>query len=68
MARKLSPEDQEYLAALYRARLAIITGAQSYTIGSRSLTRADLGVINSEIARLGGEQGTRVRRIVSTDW
>lgn len=67
MARKLSTEDQKYLDALYTARLAIVTGAQSYTIGSRSLTRADLGTINSEIARLSGEQGTQIRRIVSTD-
>lgn len=38
----------QYLAA----EQAILEGAQSYTIGSRSLTRADLGTVEEMIAAL----------------
>ncbi len=67
MATPISPADQEYLDALRAARMAIVTGAQSYTVGSRSLTRADLRTINEEIARLEGRQVPRFRRAMVTD-
>lgn len=35
-------EDKELLAQVKQAISAILNGAQSYTIGSRSLSRADL--------------------------
>ena len=35
-------EDRELLEQVKKAISAILTGAQSYTIGSRSLSRADL--------------------------
>lgn len=41
------------------ARDAILTGAQSYSINGRSLTRADLRVIENSIARLE----TRIARL-----
>ena len=63
----LSPSDQEYLTALKNARIAILTGAQSYTVGSRSLTRANLATINEEIARLEGTLVPRFRRAIVTD-
>ena len=64
----LSPADKEYLDALKKARLAIITGGQSYKIGSRALTRADLKFITDEISRLEGSQNIRVRRVIPVDW
>lgn len=67
MAQPLSVADKKYLAALRKAQLAIVTGAQSYSIGGRSLTRADLGLINSEIARLEGTSAPRFRRIIPVD-
>ena len=63
----LSSADQEYLTALKNARISILTGAQSYTIGSRSLTRANLATINEEIARLEGQQTPRFRRAIVSD-
>lgn len=41
----------------YAAEEAILSGAQSYTIGSRSLTRADLGTIETMIKKLEAEVG-----------
>lgn len=63
----LSKADLEYLEALRKARLAIVSGAQEYSVGSRSLKRADLAFIAGEIARLEGTQSIRVRRIIPTD-
>lgn len=63
----LSQSDQEYLDALKAARLAIVTGAQSYTVGSRSLTRANLADINAEIARVEGQARPVFRRAMVTD-
>jgi len=40
------------LAALKAARLKILEGGQSYTIGKRAFTRADLSEINREIRSL----------------
>ena len=67
MARTLSDDNKEYLAALKKAHMAIVSGAQSYSIGSRSLTRADLKTINAEIARLEGTTTPRLGRIWMTD-
>ena len=67
MPRVLSESDKEYLKALKEARLAIVTGAQSYRIGSRQLQRADLKTINEEIAKLEGTTTPRFRRVVVTD-
>lgn len=56
---------QLHLDAWYKAELAVSTG-QSYTIGSRSLTRANLKEIRGQIAywekRIGAMQGVRRRR------
>lgn len=52
----------EQLQQLYKARSAILVGGQSYSIGSRSLTRADLGKVNELIqdyeAALSSEAGS----------
>ena len=40
---------QKHLDAWLEAELAITTGAQSYTIGSRTITRADLSQIREQI-------------------
>ena len=64
---KLSQSDQEYLNALKAARIAILTGAQSYKIGSRALTKVDIRFIVDEIARLEGATQPRVRRVVPVD-
>jgi len=39
------------LEAYYNAEIAVL-GGQEYTIGSRSMKRADLGIIQSEISKL----------------
>ena len=67
MPHILSEADREYLDALKSARLAIVTGAQSYSIGSRSVTKADLKYINDEIARLTGEHTPRFCRAIPID-
>lgn len=36
------PTNEEMLSEINKAILAVISGGQSYTIGSRKLTRADL--------------------------
>ncbi len=38
----ISPTNAEMLAEINQAILTILRGAQSYTIGSRKITRADL--------------------------
>lgn len=45
----------ERLKLLYVAEQAILQGGQSYKIGNRTLTRADLGDIHDEISRLEAE-------------
>lgn len=45
-------EIQAELTAYKTARALILEGAQSYKIGTRSLTRGDLVEINKEIRRL----------------
>ena len=77
-------EDKELLAQVKEAISAILTGAQSYTIGSRSLSRADLGallewrdelyarVIEEEAELAAAESGSGGRRksvgVVLRDW
>lgn len=49
--------------AMYRAaRDAILTGAQSYSVAGRSLTRANLDDIETQIARIEA----RIARCTST--
>ena len=43
---------KDRLALYYKAEAAILEGAQSYTIGSRHLTRADLAEIRKMINNL----------------
>lgn len=69
----------EELDLYYDAEKKIISGAQSYTIGSRSLTRADLSAIKSRIDELEDEvdeleetlyggSARKAVRIVPRDW
>lgn len=67
MTKRLSNRDQKYLDELYKARLAIVTGAQSYSIMGRSVTRASLDLINQEIARLEGTTRPKIRKIIACD-
>ena len=46
---------QEQLAEVYKAIYAVLVGGQSYTIGSRSLTRADLSLLKNMREELEGE-------------
>lgn len=52
VVRRRFERNVERLEAYYEAERAILDGAQSYTIGTRSLTRADLGKIQNMIATL----------------
>ena len=68
-AEKLAGRKEE-LADVNAAIKMILSGAQSYTIGSRSLTRANLSELRKwkkeledEIAALSGGSG-RFRRVV----
>ena len=45
------------LELYYAAEEAILSGAQSYTIGTRTLTRANLGTIETMIKKLEAEVG-----------
>ena len=54
MARSIS-DVQEDLTAAYACRRAILLG-QSYSIGSRSLTRANLTEVNDLIRELSKEE------------
>jgi hypothetical protein len=71
-AEKLA-ERREELANVKAAIKVILSGAQSYTIGSRSLTRANLAELRTwkkeledEIAMLSGGSG-RFRRVIPVD-
>ena len=44
------------LEKLYAARVAIVTSGQSYSVGGRSLTRANLDDINRTIRELEAER------------
>ncbi|GAV21599.1 DUF6148 family protein [Carboxydothermus pertinax] len=68
-------EAKQHLRAWLEAELAVSTG-QKYKIGTRELTRADLGEIaerirfwSNEVARLeqGRGRGARVLRVVPRD-
>ena len=43
--RRRLERNTERLELYYEAERAILDGAQSYTIGTRTLTRADLGLV-----------------------
>lgn len=52
VVRRRYERNVERLELYYEAERAIIDGAQSYTIGTRTLTRADLGKVQDMIATL----------------
>lgn len=52
VVKKRLERNQERLDLYYKAEEAILNGAQSYAIGSRNLTRANLGDIQEMIATL----------------
>jgi hypothetical protein len=54
-------ELQADLVVYKTARDAILSGAQSYGIAGRSVTRANLDTINKEIARLEARIGSKSR-------
>lgn len=64
-------EKAKYLINEYtNAELAVLNGAQSYTVSGKSLTRANLSEIRkgrryweNELARLNGSNGRRFRTI-----
>lgn len=70
----LLAQTKERLLSYMTAESQILKGAQSYSIGSRTLTRADLDSIRTEIRQLqkdamnlerGG--GIRIQRVVVRD-
>lgn len=67
-------QERERLGKYLTAETAILKGAQSYTIGNRTLTRADLEEIRNQVNRLtkhiqqlerGGN--IRIQRIMPRD-
>jgi hypothetical protein len=74
MAQTLA-QVQAYLAELYAARSALLTG-KSYTIGTRTLTRVNENWLTSEISRYEnkeaqlerGTSGMRTRRALPVDF
>ncbi|MFC4403308.1 DUF6148 family protein [Gracilibacillus xinjiangensis] len=65
---------EKHLEAWLDAELAVSTG-QSYSIGSRQLTRANLSEIRkqisywkSQISRLRGKGSRKVYRAIPRDW
>ena len=70
----LLTQTQERLAKYIAAEAAILGGAQSYSIGNRTLTRADLDHIYDRITKLTSQcltlqRGNRIKsqRIVPRD-
>lgn len=62
-------EYRTQLAEVNRAIAAILTGAQEYKIGTRSVRRADLAILYAERSRLEGiiasaESGTTVAAVL----
>lgn len=53
------------LESYYKAEEAILNGAQSYSIGSRRLTRADLSQIQNEIRELEKQKETLENALVT---
>jgi len=65
---ELSVDELQSLRAKYLACLeAIATAGQSYTIGGRQFTRADLTVVSTTLAEINNalerKQGRRIRRV-----
>jgi len=50
--KKRIENTEKALDAYYEAEIAIVGGAQSYSVGSRSLTRANLAEIRKNITAL----------------
>lgn len=48
-------ETETRLASYIKAENYLLTGGQAYSIGNRSLTRADLSAITTMITKLHGE-------------
>lgn len=75
MGNKRLEQAKKRLNLYYEVEEQILSGAQSYSIGSRSLTKADLGKIQEKIKELESEvkilensSGKRkVRRVVPVD-
>lgn len=67
---KKAKEELEFIDAAYRA---IITGAQQYSLGSRSVSKAQLATIIDEKKRLEDlidaleNPGSRFKRVVPVD-
>jgi hypothetical protein len=60
----LSPEQKEYLAELYAARIALLKGrVKSYNIGRRALTYIDLSWVDEQIDKLEGSNTPKFRRV-----
>lgn len=62
---------EDLFAAYLEAEKTIVSGGQEYTIGDRTLQRADLGFIQRERRRIAGEiaklqagRGVRTQRVV----
>jgi hypothetical protein len=60
VAQKIT-QTEERLAAYIKAEQFLLVGGQSYSIGNRSLTRADLKHITTMICRLNSDL-TALRR------
>lgn len=58
MANERLTRAKKRLQTYYDAEEAILSGAQSYSIGSRNLTRADLGKVQDMIKELESEVRT----------
>lgn len=54
VAEKIT-ETETRLAAYIQAEQYLLTGGQAYSIGNRSLTRADLDSITKMIVKLNGD-------------
>lgn len=58
----------ERLKEYRAAEQAILVGGQSYRIGNRTLTRADLGLIQAEIRRLLAAGATEEDEPINTGY
>lgn len=74
-AQEIITQKKNRLQLYLAAESAILTGAQSYSIGHRQLTRADLSEVQKEIDKLTvdiaqlsrGGNAIRMQRIVPRD-
>lgn len=70
-------ELNEYLVAIKKKRIELMTGAQSYSIGSRSLARYNITLkelnleiarVEDEIATLEGNRRVRMKKAIYHDF